>query len=111
MLDGAEGQLVELALVLAKEKSVLRAQQGAKDGLRDQAKLHGLPATGIPPYGCRFRREDRIGKKVPVALEPHPDTYHVAAEIWRMSLEGYSMRRISAQLASDGVPAPKGGPN
>ena len=30
MLEGAEGQLVELALAIGKERSVLRAQQGAK---------------------------------------------------------------------------------
>ena len=43
LLDGAEGQLVELALALGKEKSVLRAQEGARDGLRDRARLKGLP--------------------------------------------------------------------
>ena len=31
MLEGGEGQLVELALALGKEKSVLRAQQGARE--------------------------------------------------------------------------------
>ena len=41
MLEGGEGQLVELALALGKERSVLRAQQGARDGLRDQSSLHG----------------------------------------------------------------------
>lgn len=110
LLDGAEGQLVELALALGKEKSVLRSQQGAKDGLRDRAKLRGLPATGTPPYGYRFRYEERGGKEVPVALEPHPDTYHIAADIWRLALEKYSIRGIGVQLASDDVPAPKGGP-
>ncbi len=39
MLEGGEGQLVELALALGKERSVLRAQQGARDGLRDRARL------------------------------------------------------------------------
>jgi len=37
MLEGQEGQLVELALALGKERSVLRAQQGARDGLRASA--------------------------------------------------------------------------
>ncbi len=111
MLDGAEGQLVELALALGKEKSVLRSQQGAKDGLRDRAKLHGLPVTGTPPYGYRFRYEERGGKEVPVALEPHPDTYHIASDIWRMALDRYPMRRICRQLQSHTVPAPKGGPD
>ena len=109
MLDGGEGQLVELALALGKERSVLRAQQGAKDGLRDRAKLHGLPVTGNAPFGFRFRYEERGGKKVPVALEPNPSTYHIAADLWRMALDRYSFRRISAQFASADVRAPKGG--
>ena len=96
-------------MALGKEKSVLRAQQGAKDGLRDRAEIHGLPVTGTPPYGYRFRYEERGGKKLPVALDPNPDTYHIAADLWRIALDGYSMRRISAHLASTGVTAPKGG--
>ena len=37
MLDGPEGQLVELALALGKERSVARAPQGAREGLRSRA--------------------------------------------------------------------------
>ena len=40
MLEGGEGQLVELALALGKERSVLRAQQGARDGLREIGRAH-----------------------------------------------------------------------
>jgi DNA invertase Pin-like site-specific DNA recombinase len=46
MLEGGEGQLVELALALGKERSVLRAQQGARDGLRDRARLKGVSGGG-----------------------------------------------------------------
>ncbi len=49
MLEGPEGQLVELALALGKERSVARAQQGARDGLRDRARLKGFPPTGRVP--------------------------------------------------------------
>ena len=45
ILEGAEGQLVELALALGKERSVLRAQQGARDGLRDRVRLRGYRPT------------------------------------------------------------------
>ena len=54
MLEGGEGQLVELALALGKERSVLRAQQGARDGLRDRALLKGLPPNMNKPYGMRW---------------------------------------------------------
>ena len=43
MLVGTEGQLVELVLALGKERSVARAQQEARYGLRDRARLKGLP--------------------------------------------------------------------
>ena len=46
MLEGQEGQLVNLALALGKERSVLRAQQGARDGLR--AKADCRPTTRAP---------------------------------------------------------------
>ena len=55
-LEGAEGQLVELALALGKERSVLRAQQGARDGLRDRARLKGLPPNMSKPFGMRRGR-------------------------------------------------------
>ena len=54
MLEGGEGQLVELALALGKERSVLRAQQGARDGLRDRARLKGLPPNMPKTYGMRW---------------------------------------------------------
>ena len=41
MLEGAEGQLVELAL--GKERAVQRAQQGARDGLRPGPPSRLLP--------------------------------------------------------------------
>ena len=53
MLEGGEGQLIELALALGKEGSVLRAQQGARDGLRDRAILRGLPPNMYKIYGMR----------------------------------------------------------
>ncbi len=37
ILDGPEGQLVELALAIGKERQVLRARQGSRDGLHDRA--------------------------------------------------------------------------
>ena len=53
MLEGPEGQLVELALALGKERSVLRAQQGTRDGLRARALQKGLPPNYQSPYGMK----------------------------------------------------------
>lgn len=109
LMDGPEGQLVELALALGKEKSVLRAQEGSKLGLRDRALLRGLPTSGKAPYGFKFRYREADGTSTPVALEPDPSTYHIAVRIWRMAQDGVSMRRIALDLAQAGILAPKGG--
>ncbi len=101
--DGEMGEVMEFMSAWAKEKQVLRAQQGARDGLRARATLKGLPVNGNPPYGFRFRKEGGI----PVALEPDPDTYPVACLIWRMALAGFSTRAIQRALSD--VPTPRGG--
>jgi len=51
ILDEPEGQLVELALAIGKERQVLRAQQGSRDALRERATVKGLPTTCQTPYG------------------------------------------------------------
>lgn len=109
MMEGPEGQLVELALALGKEKSVLRAQQGAKDGLRDRAKLRGLPTTGNAPYGYNFRYNLDGEQRVPVALDADPINHTIVGQIWRMALEGVPLRGIARVLTQDGIPTAKGG--
>ena len=105
---GEMGELMEFISAWSKEKQVHRAQQGAKDGLRDRAKKRGLPTNGTAPLGYQFRYQDLNGKRIPVALEPDSN-YPVAQMIWRLALEGCPMRRISTELSSQGIPAPKGG--
>ncbi len=63
---GEMGELMEFISAWSKEKQVRRAQQGAKDGLRDRAKKRGLPTNGIAPLGYHFRYQDLNGKKIPV---------------------------------------------
>ena len=99
MLEGPEGQLVELALALGKERSVARAQQGARDGLRDRARLKGLPPNWQSPYGMKWQDQ----RLVP------DDNYPVACDIWRMALEGETLRSIAKKLTQQGVPTAKGG--
>ena len=99
MLEGTEGQLVELALALGKERSVARAQQGARDGLRARAQLKGLPPNWQSPYGMRWENQQMV-----------PDeNYRAAGDIWRMALDGETLRGIAKQLTQRGVLAPKGG--
>ncbi|MDP2948104.1 MAG: recombinase family protein [Chloroflexota bacterium] len=100
MLDGGEGQLVELALALGKEKSVLRAQQGARDGLRDRAKLKGLPPVPKNPYGYTW-------DKARTCLIPNSNWPH-AQFICRAGLEGWPIRRIMKELHHRGVASPTG---
>ena len=99
MLEGPEGQLVELALALVKERSVARAQQGTRDGLRDRAWLKGLPPNWQGPYGMKWQDQ----RLVP------DDNYPVACNIWRMALEGETLRSIAKKLTQQGVPTAKGG--
>ncbi len=98
ILEGAEGQLVELALALGKERSVLRAQQGARDGLRDRAMLKGLPPTMRRPYGMCWE-DNRL---VP------DEHYRIACEIWSMALAGGKLRTIATELTRRAIPSPRG---
>ena len=98
MLEGPEGQLVELALALGKERSVLRAQQGARDGLRARALQKGLPPNYQSPYGMKWE-DDRLV----------PDSnYELACDIWRMGLEGETQWGIAKRLTQRGVSTPGG---
>jgi site-specific DNA recombinase len=100
MLEGGEGQLVELALALGKERSVLRAQQGARDGLRDRARLKGLPPNMSGCYGMRWQGNRLV-----------PDAnYTTAQEIWRMGLAGWKIKTIATELTQRGIPTPSGKP-
>ncbi len=47
--DELEGQIVELALAIGKQRQVLRAQQGSRDALRERATVKGLPTTTPAP--------------------------------------------------------------
>jgi len=96
-LEGAEGQLVELALALAKEKQVERAQSGAKQGLSDRVKLKGLPPTVKKAYGYTWN-----GKFIP------DDNYDNARLIWELALSGIKLETISRELFLRGIATPRG---
>ncbi|MDP2954220.1 MAG: recombinase family protein, partial [Chloroflexota bacterium] len=92
--DGPEGQLEELALSLDKELQVGRAQQGSRDGLRRRAEQLRLPPTMGKPYGMKWENN----KLVP------DECYDNAREIWRMGLEGRTLRASAAEMTRRGIP-------
>ena len=107
--DGEMGEVMEFLSAWSKEKQVHRAQQGARDGLRDRAKVKGLPVNGSTPYGYRLRYDLSNGNKVPKAFEPVPQAHQVVNIIWEMALKGTPLRGICRSLVEQGIPAPKGG--
>ena len=100
MLEGGEGQLVELALALGKERSVARAQQGSRDGLRDRARLKGLPPTTNRFFGYQWDQQ---------AQRYLPDQrYMEAYELWQLGLSGTPISAIARELTRRGILTPSG---
>jgi len=97
--EGDMGEVMEFLSAWSKEKQVLRAQQGARDGLRDRAKLRGLPTTSHPPYGYSWS-----GSR----FEQDPATAATAMGIWQMALDGVSLNKIAESLTDRGIPTPTG---
>ena len=99
ILDEPEGQLVELALAIGKERQVLRARQGSKDGLHDRALKRRLPTSRHRLYGYRWEGERRLV----------PDGNWVNLKIiFDMLLEGTTYRPIIQELKKRGILSPSG---
>lgn len=99
ILDEPEGQLVELALAIGKERQVLRAQQGSKDALRERATIKGLPTTCQNPYGYTF-------DSTRTRLLPTMDWDNLNL-IWQLGLSGAKIKGMQRELHSRGIPSPK----
>ncbi len=110
---GEAGEVLEFLDAWAKEKQVKRAQQGARDGTRDRARLKGLPASMVKPYGYQFRYrywlEGSKQSKTPEALEPDPDTHWIICEIFQMAMQRKPIRQICKEMVAKEIPPPKGG--
>jgi len=98
MLEGPEGQLVELALAIGKQRAVERAGQGAKDGLRDRAVLRGLPTSGHKVFGYDWDGPQR--------LVPNSD-WDTLAYICRQGVAGIATRAIVRELNAKSIPSPQ----
>lgn len=102
IMNEPEGQLVELALALGKERQVMRAGQGARDGLRDRARLKGLPTMAKNPYGYSWSG-DRT-RLIPTG------EWLTARFICRAGLDGMPIRNICRELYHRGIPSLTGRP-
>lgn len=100
ILDEPEGQLVELALAIGKERQVLRAQQGSRDALRERATVKGLPTTYQNPYGYYWdKTQSRLLADV---------NWETRALIVNLFLQGNTLKGIVKELFKRGIPSPKG---
>jgi len=100
ILDEPEGQLVELALALGKERQVLRAQQGSRDALRERATVKGLPTTCQAPYGYDW--DESRNRLVANANR------ETRAFIIKRFIDGTTLKGIVKELGKRGIPSPKG---
>ena len=84
---------------------MIRAQQAAKDGLRDRVLVKGLPPSARPPFGYEFVQGDDGVDFTRLIPNRH---WTVARYIWERALDGISMRGIIRELHEKGIPPPRG---
>lgn len=102
IMDGPEGQIVELALAVGKERQVLRARQGARDGLHDRATLKRLPTTYHKVFGYSWDK---------TSIKLVPDSNHDTVKlIFNLVLSGASFDRVLKELKERGIHSPSGQP-
>ena len=100
IVEGPEGMIVELALAIGKERQVLRAKQGSKDGLHDRATKRLLPVTYHKLYGYRWDRPSN--RLVP------DDNWPNLKLIFDMLRNGASYTPIMGELKKRGILSPSG---
>ena len=100
ILEGPEGQIVELALALGKERAVLRARQGSKDGLHDRVVKFRKPICTHKLYGYKW---DEIG----LHLLPNDEWPNIKL-IFDMLLNGASYTPIIRALDKRSILSPSG---
>jgi hypothetical protein len=99
ILDEPEGQLVELALAIGKERSVIRTRQGAKDGLHDRVNKSRLPTSRHRLYGYKWDGSLRL---IP------DENWTVVKLIFDMAFSGATYDVIIKELIKRGILSPGG---
>jgi DNA invertase Pin-like site-specific DNA recombinase len=102
MIEGDEGQLIEMVLAMGKKRSVLRARQGARDGLHDKVKRSRKPTSKHKIYGYCWDGDLRL---VP------DNNWAIVKLIFDLALDGKTYNAIKAELGKRGIPSPSGSPN
>lgn len=102
LIEGPEGQIVELALAIGKERQVMRARQGSKDGLHDRAVKFHKPVTYHKLFGYSWDKQNN--KLIP------NDDWATVKLIFDMLLEGTSYQPILDELKKRGISSPSGQP-
>lgn len=103
IIDAPEGQIVELALAIGKERQVLRARQGSRDGLHDRAVKRGLPITYRSIYGYGWDKQNN--RLLPNAQYPNVEL------IFDLVLnQGWSYQPVINELKRRGILSPGGQP-
>ncbi len=101
IIDAPEGQIVELALAIGKERQVLRARQGSRDGLHDRAVKRGLPVTYRRPYGYDWDKQKN--RLLPNAQYPNVKL------IFNLVLNrGWGYQPVIDELKKRGILSPAG---
>jgi len=107
ILDEPEGQLVELALAIGKERSVLRTKQGAKDGLHDRAVKDRLPTSHHKVFGYEWDGKTPEELKLSRRLVPDKN-WPTLKLIFDMALEGKTYDPIIKELKKRAILSPDG---
>jgi site-specific DNA recombinase len=98
--DGDMGEVMEFLSTWSKEKQVHRAQQRARDGKRDRAKIYRLPVQRTTPLGYQWVPDGTIdpkGNPTSRTLKSD-DNFPIVQYIWGRALQGKPLRGICKEL-------------
>jgi hypothetical protein len=101
MIEGDEGQLIEMVLAMGKKRSVLRAGQGSRDGMLDKVKRRRKPTARHKIYGYNWDGYLR--------LVPSNNWANVKLML-NLATNGKTYNAIKGELEKRGIPSPSGSP-
>jgi hypothetical protein len=96
----SDGEWVEFGLAKSKEVSVMRAQQGSRDALRERATVKGLSTNNHPPFGYEF-------DETKTRLKANSN-WEMRSLIINEYLKGNTLKGVVKELQKRGILSPKG---